>query len=171
MAPPLQRRNVQASFNLRLVNALTAEDPTWYVLTAGNNIEEYDGTSAQYGRDVLENWITDASGTAEDPAPITDEYGNPHIRVIVRFSDEAGEHDERIAVVGSDELDTPPAELSAVDAARDAKLYAKYLDRLADDQLEGALVAARKSGHGANDLARRAAPAVSRPIALRMMSS
>ncbi|KMS74191.1 hypothetical protein ACM01_14820 [Streptomyces viridochromogenes] len=149
-----------------------AEDPMWYVVITVDDIEEYDGTSAQYGRDVLENWITDQASLAEgDPAPTTDEHGNPYLRVVVRFSDEPDEHDHRIAVVGSDELDTPPAELHAVDAARDAKLYARYLDRRADDQLEDALTAARKAGHGANDLARRAAPAVSRPIALRMMAS
>jgi hypothetical protein len=149
-----------------------AEDPMWYVVHTGDDTEEYDGTSAQYGRDVLENWITDQASLAEgDPAPTTDEYDNPYLRVVVRFSDEPDAHDDRIAVVHSDELDTPPAELNAVDAARDAKLYAKHLDRLADDELEGALTAARKAGHGANDLARRAAPAVSRPIALRMMTS
>ncbi|WP_275558507.1 hypothetical protein [Streptomyces sp. 5-6(2022)] len=149
-----------------------AEEPMWYVVSIGDDIEEYDGTAAQYGRDVLENWIGDqvAFGDGE-PAPTVDEYGNPYMRVIVRFSDEPDAHDDRIAVVGSDELDAPPAELDAVDAARDAKLYAKYLDRLADDQLEEALSAARKAGHGANELARRVDGAVSRPIALAMMRS
>lgn len=148
-----------------------AEDPTWYVVIAADELEEYDGTAAQYGREVLENWINDVASAVEDPAPIIDEYGNPHIRLVVRFSDEPDEHDDRIAVVGSDDLDAPPAELNDVDAARDAKLYARHLDRRADSQLEDALSAARKAGHGANELARRAAPAVSRPIALRMMSS
>ncbi|MFF2262008.1 hypothetical protein ACFVVJ_26045 [Streptomyces albidoflavus] len=142
-----------------------AEDPTWYVIRVGEGTEESEGaTSAQYGRDVLETWIAD-----DQPDPITDEYGNPYLRVVVRFTDEPDEYDERIAIVGSDDLDTPLPELGAVDAARDAKLYAKYLDRRADDQLEDALTAAREAGHGSNDLARRVAPAVSRPIALRMM--
>ena len=149
-----------------------AEDPMWYVVTIGDDVEEYDGTAAQYGRDVLENWITDQAAFGDgDPAPTVDEYGNPYLRVVVRFSDELDAHDDRIAVVGSDELDMPPAELDAVDAARDAKLYAKYLDRLADDQLGEALKSARKTGHGANELARRVDPAVSRPIALRMMNT
>ncbi|MFD8088633.1 hypothetical protein [Streptomyces malaysiensis] len=147
-----------------------AEDPMWYVVTIGDDVEEYDGTAAQYGRDVLENWITDQVAFADgDAAPTVDEYGNPYLRVVVRFSDEPDAHDDRIAIVGSDELDTPPAELDAVDAARDAKLYAKYLDRLADDQLEEALRAARETGHGANELARRVDGAISRPVALGMM--
>ncbi|MFF9002596.1 hypothetical protein ACF1GW_35765 [Streptomyces achromogenes] len=149
-----------------------AEDPMWYVVTIGDDIEEYDDTAAQYGRDVLENWITDQTALSRDdgePFRTVDEYGNPYLRVIVRFSDEPDDHDERIAIVGSDELETPPAELHAVDAARDAKLYAKRLDRLADEQLEEALIAAREKGHGANDLARRVHPAVSRPVALQMM--
>lgn len=149
-----------------------AEDPTWHVVTTGDGVEEFEGTSAQYGRDVLENWIDDQAGLADgEPAPVVDEYGNPFLRVVVRFSDDPDAYDERIAVVGSDEMDTPPAELAAVEVARDAKLYAKHLDRRADDQLEEALKVARTVGHGANDLARRAAPAVSRPIALRMMAS
>ncbi|MFE9844661.1 hypothetical protein [Streptomyces goshikiensis] len=73
------------------------------------------------------------------------------------------------ATIGADDLDEPAAELAVVEAARTAKLYARHLDSRADDQLEDALLAARAEGHGANELARLAAPALSRPIALRMM--
>lgn len=146
-----------------------AEDPTWYVVIAGDDLEEYDDTAAQYGRDVLKNWIIDQETDAGEPPTTVDEYGNPYLRVVVRFSDEPDEHDNKVAVVGSDELDTPPAELDAVDAAHDLKMYAKYLDRQADDQLEDTLRTARKKGRGANELARRVGGAVSRPVALRMM--
>lgn len=53
--------------------------------------------------------------------------------------------------------------------ARDRKLYAALLDQLADDALTTALHAAREAGHGANRMAELAYPAVSRPVALRMM--
>lgn len=149
-----------------------AENPMWYPVIACDEPEEYDGTSAQYGRDVLENWITDQTSLADqDPPRLTDDYGNPYLRVVVRFSDEPDAHDERIAIVGAGDLDAPPAELDAVDAARDAKLYVKHLDALADDQLEEALQAANAAGHPRNYLAARVHPAVSRPIALRMMQT
>lgn len=139
-----------------------AEDPTWYVIRVADETEDYDGSATQYGRDVLSNWISDA----EADQPVLDEYGNPHLRVLVRFDDEEG---NTLATVGADELAEPPAELAAVEMARTDKLYARYLDSIADDHLEGALNAARAKGHGANELARLAAPALSRPIALRMM--
>ncbi|GAA2629499.1 hypothetical protein [Streptomyces axinellae] len=150
-----------------------AEDPIWHTEIEGEDVEEYNGTSTQYGREVLENWLIDQANNLDAGSlTVTDEYGNPYYRVAVRFAGNPDEQDNPIATVGSDEPDTDtPAELDAVDAARDAKLYAKYLDRSADDQLEEALMTARESGHGSNELARRVAPAVSRPIALRLMQA
>ncbi|MGW2841796.1 hypothetical protein ACWCWD_28925 [Streptomyces sp. NPDC001493] len=151
-----------------------AEDPNWYVVIIGDEIEEYEGTSTEYGREVLQNWVVDEESQDPDiPVRLTDEYGNPYLRCIVRFSGDSDEQNEEVAAVGSDKLDseTSPAELRAVDIARDAKLYARYLDRTADSLLAEALWEAREAGHGANALARRAEPAVSRPIALRMMQT
>lgn len=148
-----------------------AEDPMWYVVIMGDEAEEYEGTAAQYGRDVLQNWIDDP-GNWEDgkDKKIKDEYDNPYLRVLVHFGDDE-ERDERdpVATIESNDLDEPTAEITAVEAARDAKLYAKHLARQADIQLEDALMVARAANHGANDLARLAYPAVSRPIALQMM--
>ena len=141
-----------------------AEDPMWYVVIGGDELEGHDGTAADYGREVLENWIAD-----NPEQPIADEYGNPYMRVLVRFSNEPDEQANIAATVGSDNLDTPTAELDAVDAACDAKLYAKHLAYRADAQLERALMAARAAGSGANELARRVDGVISRPVALTMM--
>ncbi|MFJ1900477.1 hypothetical protein [Streptomyces sp. NPDC088115] len=153
-----------------------AEDPIWDVVITGDEIEEYDGTSTEYGREVLQNWVDDQDSLYPDtPTPLTDEHGNPYLRCVVRFSDNSDEQNQHAAVVGSDTLDHDttdiPGELSAVDIARDAKLHAQYLDRTADSLLADALWEAREAGHGANVLARRVEPAVSRPTALRMMRS
>lgn len=67
------------------------------------------------------------------------------------------------------ELEDPAVELDAVDAARDRTRWLAAQTSAAEDQLAGALRTARTTGHGANELARRAYPAVSRPIALRVM--
>ncbi|MFC7794607.1 hypothetical protein [Streptomyces cinereoruber] len=141
-----------------------SENPIWQVIRLADEPEDYDGTAAQYGRDVLDNWLTDER--SEGFEEFVDEYGNPYRRVIVRFDDEDG---DIAAIIGSDDLEEPPAELAAVEAARDAKLYARHLDSRADDQLANALNAARAKGHGANELFRRQAPALSRPVALRIM--
>ncbi|MFD4921128.1 hypothetical protein ACFWNE_07390 [Streptomyces goshikiensis] len=140
-----------------------AEDPNWYVIREADEVEEHEGGAAQYGRDVLTNWLDDEK--TEGIGPALDEYNNPYRRVIVRFDDEG----DIAATIGADDLDEPAGELAAVEKARTAKLYAKHLDTLADAQLEEAFLAARAKGHGANELARLAAPALSRPIALRMM--
>lgn len=160
-------------FHTTIESTVNADDPMWDVVIAGDDVEEYDGTSVQCGRDVLDSWIADQTSLADQAPPqLTDEYGNPYLRAVVRFSDDPDEHDNRVAIVGSDELEhDTSAELDAVDAAKDAKLYAKYLDRRADEQLEEALPDARKAGHRPNFLARRVAPAVSKPIALRMMNT
>ncbi|MCX5176698.1 hypothetical protein [Streptomyces virginiae] len=141
-----------------------AQDPTWYVIREADEVEEYEGDSSRYGRDVLTNWLDDEN--SEGIGPALDEYNNPYRRVIIRFDDEDG---DIAATIGADDLDEPADELAAVEEARTAKLYAKHLDSRADGQLEEAFLAARAKGHGANELARLAAPALSRPIALRMM--
>ncbi|MFJ4880072.1 hypothetical protein ACIP93_33360 [Streptomyces sp. NPDC088745] len=147
------------------------EDPLWYVVISADEtvgVEEYEGTAAQYGRDVLQNWIDDGNTTGD----VLDEYGNPLWQVVVHFGDDKERCPvTRVAVIGADELAQPAPEIAAVEAARDAKLRARHLDMVADGLLEDALSAARAAGHGANELARRAAPAVSRPVALRMMNS
>ncbi|OEV10546.1 hypothetical protein [Streptomyces nanshensis] len=148
-----------------------AEDPVWYVVVAGDDAEEHAGTAAQYGREVLKNWIDDPGNWGDDAEPeITDEYGSPYLRVVVHFGDDE-ERDSQypVATIGADDLEEPPAEIAAVEAARDAKLHARHLDYLADERLEEALHAARAAGHGANALARMLEGAVSRPVALRMM--
>ncbi|WP_326770957.1 hypothetical protein OG978_45810 (plasmid) [Streptomyces sp. NBC_01591] len=62
----------------------------------------------------------------------------------------------------------PPAELAAVEAAREQKLYASLLDYHADVALGEAVPAARAAGPGANRLAELVAPAISRPVALKL---
>lgn len=141
-----------------------AENPTWYVIRAADVVEDYEGSATQYGRDVLTNWLDDEA--AEESGPALDEYGNPYRRVVIRFDDSEG---DIAATVEADDLDEPAIELAAVETARTAKLHARYLGTLADTQLEDALLAARIKGHGANELARLVAPALSRPVALRMM--
>ncbi|MGW5353378.1 hypothetical protein ACWERV_23065 [Streptomyces sp. NPDC004031] len=146
-----------------------AEDPIWVATIQGDEPEEYDGTAAQYGREVLRNWIDDMR-TDDPEAQIVDEYDNPYLRVLVHFEDNPVlDTPSAAAVIGSDDLDTPSPEIAAVEAARDAKLYARHLDFRANEMLEEALPAANAAGHGANALARLVDGAVSRPIALRMM--
>ncbi|MFE5842104.1 hypothetical protein ACFQ7N_10700 [Streptomyces niveus] len=160
-------------FHTTIEGTVNAEDPMWYTVIAGDDVEEYDGTSVQCGRDVLDLWIADQTSLADqDPPQLTDEHGNPYLRAVVRFSDDPDEHDNPVAIVGSDALEQDTsAELDAVDAAKDAKLYAKHLDRRADEQLEEALPDAKKAGHRSNFLVRRVAPAVSKTIALRLMNT
>lgn len=152
------------------------ESPTWYVVVQGGEAEEYDGTATSYGREVLDNWVHDAPGRGEEMLALTDEYGNATLRVLVAFGEDdeafAGPADTAVAVVESSDLaaQTDP-ELAAVDAAREAVLYAELVGRRARAQLGKALSDARYGGHGANFLAERAAPAASRPVALRMMPS
>ncbi|MFI0900490.1 hypothetical protein [Streptomyces sp. NPDC020983] len=142
-----------------------AEDPIWYVVIQGDQPDDYDGTGADYGREVLRNWIDD-----EQVDKVTDEYGNPHLRVLVHFEDaETRSSHDAVATITSDDLAEPSPEIAAVEAARDAKLYARRLDLIADARLEEALTQARAAGHGANALARLVDGAVSRPVALRMM--
>ncbi|MGP4114638.1 hypothetical protein ACTWP5_27480 [Streptomyces sp. 4N509B] len=143
-----------------------AAQPAWQTICTGDQVEEYDGTAADYGREVLANYIDDNEIAA------TDDDGNPLLRVLVAFADDDAPFasaDNRAAVIEADDLKVPSPEIVAVEAARDDKLRASLLDRLADDALEGALSAARGAGHGANRLAELVYPAVSRPIALRMM--
>ncbi|MGW0032140.1 hypothetical protein ACWDXD_20220 [Streptomyces sp. NPDC003314] len=143
-----------------------AEDPQWQPIRLADEPEDYDGTAAQYGREVLDNWLTDER--ADGYEEFVDEHGNSLRRVIVRFDDEDG---DIAATIGSNNLDEPPTELAAVEAARDMKLYARHLDSRADDQLDEALNEARAKGYGANRLFRLQAPALSRPVALRLMRS
>ncbi|MCX4971129.1 hypothetical protein OHA98_41730 [Streptomyces sp. NBC_00654] len=138
--------------------AASGEQPEWFTVITGDAPEEHEGTTGDYGRTVLRNWISD-----ED---LTDEYGNPKLRVIVAFADTP---DQPVTTVDCTELDAPAAELDGVDAARDRMRWLAAQTSAAEDQLAEALRSARSRGHGANELARRAAPAVSRPIALRMM--
>jgi hypothetical protein len=149
-------------FHHAIETTTTAEDPIWQTILLADEPEEYTGSAAQYGRDVLTNWTDDQ----ETDTATTDEYGNPLARVVVRFDSVNG---TVAATIGTDDLDEPPTELAAVEAARDAKLYTTHLDTLADNQAADALTQARAAGHGVNSLARLIAPAYSRPIARRMM--
>ncbi|MGA5009018.1 hypothetical protein ACPCDX_29020 [Streptomyces koyangensis] len=146
------------------------ENPTWYTLIHADAPEDHEGTAADYGRAVLRNWIDDNS----DDDTI-DEYGNPLLQVRVAFADDPdafASQSNLAATVASDDLGKPSAEIAALEAARDSKLYAQLLDTLADEKLEEALTAARATGNrSANALAAFVYPAVSRPIALRMMQS
>ncbi|MCK2145293.1 hypothetical protein ACPCK9_26555 [Streptomyces koyangensis] len=146
------------------------ENPIWYTLIHADAPEDHDGTAADYGRAVLRNWINDNSDD-----DITDEYGNPLLQVRVAFADDPdafASQSNLAATVASDDLGEPSAEIAALEAARDSKLYAQLLDTLADEKLEEALTAARASGdRSANALAAFVYPAVSRPVALRMMQS
>ncbi|MFB7763508.1 hypothetical protein [Streptomyces xiamenensis] len=150
-----------------------AENPTWYTVITGDHDEEYDGTAAEYGRAVLENWVEDASMRGEETPALTDEYGNARLRVLVAFSEDDEAFASPIAVVAVVEssdlsVQTDP-ELAAVDAAREAALYADLLKRLALGRLGQTLTAARHGGHPATALANRAYPAVSYPVAMRML--
>ncbi|MFD9056150.1 hypothetical protein ACFWCM_12620 [Streptomyces albidoflavus] len=143
------------------------ENLTWYTLIHADAPEDHDGTAADYGRAVLNNWIDDNSGS-----DITDEYGNPLLRVRVTFADDTLDDDVTAAMVDCTQLDAPSPEMAALEAARERKLYVQLLDTLADEQLKEALADARATGHySANALAAFAYPAVSRPIALRMMQN
>ncbi|NEC96241.1 hypothetical protein G3I57_13110 [Streptomyces albidoflavus] len=146
------------------------EDPIWYTLIHADAPEDHEGTAADYGRAVLRNWIDDNS---DDDT--TDEYGNPLLQVRVAFADDPdafASQSNLAATVASNELGEPSSEIAALEAARDSKLYAQLLDTLADEKLEEALTAARASGdRSANALAAFVYPAVSRPVALRMMQS
>lgn len=145
----------------------SAQDPNWQTIRSAD-AEDYDGTAAEYGREVLAQWIDDNPDDAT-----TDDDGNPTLRVIIAFADgeDAFASDaNRAAVIEADGLEAPAPEIAAVEAARERKFYVALLDAQADDALTNALAAARAAGHGANRLAERAAPAVSRPVALRMMS-
>ncbi|MCG5121585.1 hypothetical protein ACRWOO_11405 [Streptomyces sp. NEAU-PBA10] len=146
------------------------ENPTWYTLIHADAPEDHEGTAADYGRAVLRNWIDDNSDNNT-----TDEYGNPLLQVRVAFADDPdafASQSNLAATVASDNLGEPSAEIAALEAARDSKLYAQLLDTLADEKLEEALTAARASGdRSANALAAFVYPAVSRPVALRMMQS
>ena len=150
------------------------ENPTWYTLIHADAPEDHEGTAADYGRAVLRNWIDDNSDDNSDD-DTTDEYGNPLLQVRVAFADDPdafASQSNLAATVASNELGEPSAEIAALEAARDSKLYAQLLDTLADEQLEEALTAARATGNrSANALAAFVYPAVSRPIALRMMQS
>ncbi|MFE1130779.1 hypothetical protein ACFW6R_29420 [Streptomyces albidoflavus] len=142
------------------------EDPIWYTLIHADAPEDHDGTAADYGRTVLDNWIDDNSGS-----DITDEYGNPLLRVRVTFAEDTLGF-VAAALVDCTQLDAPSPKMAALEAARERKLYVQLLDALADAQLEEALTAARASGdRSANALAAFVYPAVSRPVALRMMQS
>lgn len=152
----------------------STESPSWYVVIRGDEAEEFDGTAAAYGREVLDNWVSDAASRDEDEADYTDEDGNARLRVRVAFAEDeeafAGPAASDVAVIEVTDLATQvEPELAAVDAAREAVLHAGLLELLAHAQLGEALTEARRGGHGANALAERVAPAVSRPVALRMM--
>ncbi|MFF1347573.1 hypothetical protein ACFVZJ_16550 [Streptomyces sp. NPDC058322] len=147
-----------------------ADFPAWQAVALADEPEEHDGTAADYGRDVLAAWIYDT-----DAAGITDEDGRPLLRVRVAFADDpdafASNSDSDVAAaVECDQLAPPAPEMSALEAARERKLYLRLLGLLADQELADALRAARAVGaHSANQLADYVYPAVSRPIALRMM--
>ncbi|MFF8994062.1 hypothetical protein ACF09H_29875 [Streptomyces sp. NPDC014983] len=144
-----------------------ADFPAWQTVALGDGAEEYDGTAADYGREVLDNWITD-----NGDGGITDEYGSPLLRVRVAFAEDPepfGSDSDVVATVMCDQIERPADWLAALETARERKLYVRLLDVLADDALEGALRSARSAGPSANWLADFVYPAVSRPIALRMM--
>ncbi len=143
-----------------------ADFPAWQAVIIGDP-EEYDGTAAAYGREVLDNWIDDngADGT-------TDEDGNALLRVVVAFADDPDAFASSaniVATITCDQLDEPAPEIVILEAARERKLYVALLDLLADRELEEALQEARATGASKNWLASFVYPAVSRPIALRMM--
>ncbi|MFE7665126.1 hypothetical protein [Streptomyces celluloflavus] len=142
--------------------------PAWQAVIMGEEGEEHDGTAADYGRVVLGNWIGDNGAEG-----ITDEYGNPRLRVRVAFADDpdAFADDRNVAVVVTcDQLGAPTPERASLEAARERKLYVKLLGLFADEALEDALRAEKRlTGDSANLLADFVYPAVSRPIALRMM--
>lgn len=140
----------------------------WDPIDRGDNAEDWDGTAAAYGREVLRKWfLGDRLPGFEETAP-TDEHGNPTVRVRVFF---APYPDTGAALITSDDLAEPSAEIAAVEAAREGKLYVGLLDRLADEHLGEALTAARAAGHDVEKLADLAYPAALRPAALRMMES
>ncbi|MCX4967055.1 hypothetical protein OHA98_20020 [Streptomyces sp. NBC_00654] len=146
--------------------AASGEQPEWFTVITGDAPEEHEGTTGDYGRTVLRNWISDEDLSGDE---LTDEYGNPKLRVTVAFADAPDGYGEPFTTVHCTELEDPAVELDAVDAARDRMRWLAAQTSAAEDQLAEALRTARSRGHGANELARRAAPAVSRPIALRMM--
>lgn len=144
----------------------TADFPAWQTIITGDP-EDYDGTAAAYGRAVLDRWIYDegADGTL-------DEDGNPLLRVVVAFADDPdafASSSNIVATITCDQLDEPAPEIVILEAARERKLYVGLLDLLADQELEEALQEARATGQSKNWLAAFVYPAVSRPIALRMM--
>lgn len=144
------------------------EEPQWFVIAPADGPEEHDSTAADYGREALQNYIDD---NPEDP--IVDEYGNPLLRIVVAFADDPdafASPENHVVTIESDALDEPPAEIAKLEAARENKLHVRHLDLQADERLTQALTAARAQGsHSANHLAELVYPAVSRPIALRMM--
>ncbi|MGW4810572.1 hypothetical protein ACWEPB_02855 [Kitasatospora cineracea] len=144
----------------------TADLPAWQAITTGDP-EEYDGTAAAYGREVLDRWIYD-NGTDGT----TDEDGNPLLRAVVAFADDPdafASSSNIVATITCDQLEEPAPEIVILEAARERKLYVGLLDQLADQELEEALQEARVTGASKNWLAGFVYPAVSRPIALRMM--
>ncbi|MGA5820874.1 hypothetical protein ACPC54_23775 [Kitasatospora sp. NPDC094028] len=145
----------------------TSDFPAWQPVIVGDP-EEYEGTAAAYGREVLFLWITD-----NGDENITDEYGNPLLRVCVAFADDPdalASPSNVAAVITCNQLDEPAVELGALEVARERKLYVSLLNLLADQGLEDSLRAARAAdNYSANWLADFVYPAVSRPIALRMM--
>lgn len=141
--------------------------PAWQAVALADGAEEYEGTAADYGREALDTWIADNSDGGA-----TDEYGSPLLRVRVAFAEDPepfGSNSNIAATVMCNQLDRPDGWLAALEAARERKLYVKLLDVLADDALEEALRVARPGAPSANWLADFVYPAVSRPIALRMM--
>lgn len=62
-----------------------AESPEWFEMARGDNAEEYDGDPEVYGRGVLADfWPVNGLETPK----LTDEYGNPHFRILVRTQDD-----------------------------------------------------------------------------------
>ncbi|MFJ3679983.1 hypothetical protein ACIPPN_30850 [Streptomyces diastaticus] len=156
-----------------------AEGSSWQVIAEGDGPEEHDGTAADYGRCVLQQWIDDqsslidAGGLSYGEDGYTDQDGNPLIQARVAFAEDPFPFDGpdgHVVAVDCTQLDDPSPEIAALEAARERKLYAKMLDSLASDELEEALQAAHAvGGRSANWFAEFVYPAISRPVALRAM--
>lgn len=74
-----------------------------YVVIAGDGVEEHDGTSMQYGREVLESWIAPISEPSSHEAPLqlTDDS--------IEWFCLSDEYDNLVTIVGSEERETSVA--------------------------------------------------------------